>query len=133
MRAIRTWGSVRGVLGDWYPYRDRGGLLCRWGKLYVRQTWEFLPAGGAGLASHFRHGVMNWYGHDCGEQDVIGRDQRFVQRAVPSRGGCCDQKSQLRRAMRKCHPVRPRPAHTPAMAAPIIACRLPVRGAGNGR
>jgi hypothetical protein len=23
MRAIRTWGSVRGVPGDWYPYRDR--------------------------------------------------------------------------------------------------------------
>jgi hypothetical protein len=22
MRAIRTWGSVRGVLGDWHPYRD---------------------------------------------------------------------------------------------------------------
>jgi hypothetical protein len=23
MRAIRTWGSVRGVPGDWYPYRDQ--------------------------------------------------------------------------------------------------------------
>jgi hypothetical protein len=23
MRAIRTWGSVRGVLGDWHPYRDQ--------------------------------------------------------------------------------------------------------------
>jgi hypothetical protein len=23
MRAIRTWGSVRGVLGDRYPYRDQ--------------------------------------------------------------------------------------------------------------
>ena len=22
MRAIRTWGSVRGVPGNWYPYRD---------------------------------------------------------------------------------------------------------------
>jgi len=22
MRAIRTWGSVRGVPGDWHPYRD---------------------------------------------------------------------------------------------------------------
>jgi len=23
MRAIRTWGSVRGVLGDRHPYRDQ--------------------------------------------------------------------------------------------------------------
>jgi hypothetical protein len=23
MRAIRTWGSVRGVPGDWHPYRDQ--------------------------------------------------------------------------------------------------------------
>ena len=23
MRAIRTWGSVRGVLGNWHPYRDQ--------------------------------------------------------------------------------------------------------------
>jgi len=23
MRAIRTWGSVRGVSGNWYPYRDQ--------------------------------------------------------------------------------------------------------------
>jgi hypothetical protein len=22
MRAIRMWGSVRGVLGNWHPYRD---------------------------------------------------------------------------------------------------------------
>jgi hypothetical protein len=22
MRAIRTWGSVRGVPGNWHPYRD---------------------------------------------------------------------------------------------------------------
>jgi len=25
MRAIRTWGSVRGVLGNWHPYRDLCG------------------------------------------------------------------------------------------------------------
>ncbi len=25
MRAIRTWGSVRGVLGDRHPYRDLCG------------------------------------------------------------------------------------------------------------
>jgi len=23
MRAIRTWGSVRGVPGNWHPYRDQ--------------------------------------------------------------------------------------------------------------
>ena len=29
MRAIRTWGSVRGVPGDWYPYRDQCGDATR--------------------------------------------------------------------------------------------------------
>jgi hypothetical protein len=29
MRAIRTWGSVRGVPGDWHPYRDPCGDATR--------------------------------------------------------------------------------------------------------
>jgi len=29
MRAIRTWGSVRGVLGDRHPYRDLCGDATR--------------------------------------------------------------------------------------------------------
>jgi len=29
MRAIRTWGSVRGVPGDWHPYRDLCGDATR--------------------------------------------------------------------------------------------------------
>jgi hypothetical protein len=29
MRAIRTWGSVRGVPGDWHPYRDPYGDATR--------------------------------------------------------------------------------------------------------
>jgi len=37
MRAIRTWGSVRGVPGDWHPYRD----LC----------WEAPKNNQLGLAS----------------------------------------------------------------------------------
>ena len=36
MRAIRTWGSVRGVLGNWHPYRD--------------QRWEATGAPNSGLA-----------------------------------------------------------------------------------
>lgn len=29
MRECRTWGSVRGVLGDWHPYRDQCGDATR--------------------------------------------------------------------------------------------------------
>jgi len=29
MRAIRTWGSVRGVPGNWHPYRDLCGDATR--------------------------------------------------------------------------------------------------------
>ena len=29
MRAIRTWGSVRGVPGNWHPYRDQCGDATR--------------------------------------------------------------------------------------------------------
>ena len=29
MRAIRTWGSVRGVTGDRHPYRDQRGDATR--------------------------------------------------------------------------------------------------------
>jgi len=36
MREIRTWGSVRGVPGNRYPYRDQS--VIRW-------LWTFLTPG----------------------------------------------------------------------------------------
>jgi hypothetical protein len=38
MRAIRTWGSVRGVPGNWHPYRDQRRDATR--ALTQRPEWR---------------------------------------------------------------------------------------------
>ena len=39
MRAIRTWGSVRGVPGDWHPYRDQRRDATR-APIQARNGWR---------------------------------------------------------------------------------------------